>query len=143
MNFKDCVKFANDNPVCYVATAEGNQPRVRPLGMWFADDQGFYFQTESVKAVCKQLKKNNRIEICYFVPGPNVGTMMRVSGPVEFVDDPALKRKVLEDRPFLKAAGIKSPEDPLLVLFRVHTGEAYFWTMADNMKEDGIQRIKF
>jgi pyridoxamine 5'-phosphate oxidase len=143
MNFQDCVKFANEHRVCYVATTEGNQPCVRALGMWFADDQGFYFQTESVKSVCKQLKNNHHVELCFYAPGPDAGTMMRVAGKVEFVDDLALKSKVLTDRPFLKAVGIEGPEDPLLVIFRVHSGEAYFWTMAHNMKEMEIERIKF
>jgi pyridoxamine 5'-phosphate oxidase len=143
MNFQDCVKFANEHNVCYVATTEGNQPRVRALGMWFADDKGFFFQTESVKAVCKQLKNNNKVELCFYAPGPDAGTIMRVAGKVEFVNDLALKSKVLTDRPFLKALGIKGPEDPLLVIFRVYSGEAYFWTMAHNMKEAEIERIKY
>ena len=143
MNFQDCIQFANEHRVCYFATTEGNQPRVRALGMWFADERGFYFQTESVKSVCKQLQDNNTVEICFYAPGPDAGKIMRVSGKVEFVDDPALKSKVLSDRPFLKSLGMKGPDDPLLVVFRVHSGEAYFWTMADNMKEGEIERITF
>ena len=143
MNFQDCVKFANEHPVCYVATVEGDQPRVRALRMWFADDKGFYFQTESTKSVCKQLKANPKIELCFFVPGPNVGTMMRANGKVEFINDPGLKAKVLAERPFLKGLGVKGPEDPLLVVFRVCSGEAYFWTMANNMKEAEIERKTF
>jgi pyridoxamine 5'-phosphate oxidase len=143
MNFQDCVKFANEHRICYVATTEGNQPRVRALGMWFAADKGFYFQTEAVKALCKQLKENNRVELCFYAPGQDVGKMMRVTGKVQFVNDLALRTKVLADRPFLKALGIKGPEDPLLVIFHVYSGEAYFWTMANNMKETEIERIKF
>jgi pyridoxamine 5'-phosphate oxidase len=145
MNFQDCVKFANEHRICFVATTEGNQPRVRALGMWFADEKGFYFQTESVKAISKQLKENNRVELCFHAPdvGPGPGTMLRVYGKVEFVNDLALKTKVLADRPFLKGAGVKGPEDPLLVIFRIHSGEAYFWTIANNMKEAEIERIKF
>ena len=29
MEFKDCIKFANENPVTHIATVEGDQPRVR------------------------------------------------------------------------------------------------------------------
>lgn len=143
MKFQDCIKFAKENPVCYVATTEGNQPRVRILRMWFADDKGLYFQTESIKSIYKQLKDNNKAELCFYVPGSDLGTVMRVAGKVEFVNDIALKSKVLVDRPFLKAMGIKGPEDPMLVIFRVHSGEAYFWTMSHNMKEAEIERIKF
>lgn len=143
MNFQDLVKFANENRVCYVATSEGDQPRVRALQMWFADEKGFYFQTESVKSIYQQLKENNKIEICFYAPKPDLGPMMRVSGRVKFIDDLSLKRRVLEERPFLKSIGIKGPEDPLLVIFHVYTGEAYFWTIANNMKEKEIERVKF
>jgi len=143
MAFQDCVKFANEHRVCYVATAEGDQPRVRPFGMWFADEKGFYFQTESVKSVCKQLRNDNKVELCFYATEPAPGIVLRVTGKAEFIDDPAMRSKVLADRPFLKQVGIKGPEDPLLAIFRVHSGEAYFWTMANNMKEGEIERIKF
>lgn len=145
MNFKECIEFANENRTCFFATAEGNQPRVRALGMWFADDKGFYFQTEAVKALYKQLKSNNRVELCFYnnIGIPPVWKIMRVTGEVEFLDDLALKRQVIEQRPFLKSFGIDRPEDPQLVVFRVYKGEAYFWTMADNMKESEIKRLKF
>jgi pyridoxamine 5'-phosphate oxidase len=143
MDFQECIHFAHENRVCYVATVEGDQPRIRPLGLWFADEKGFYFQTESVKAIYHQLKNNNKIELCFYAATPPPGKVMRVTGKIEFVDDLALKSKVLTDRPFLKGLGIKEPGDPLLVLFRVASGELYFWTMADNMKEAQIERIKF
>ena len=145
MSFQDYVKFANDVHNCYLATAEGDQPRVRALGLFFADDTGFYFQIESVKAMYKQLQNNKKVEVYFHAtgPGPDAGKVMRVSGEVEFLDDIALKTRALEERPFLKGLGIKGPEDPLLVVFRISKGEAYFWTMADNMKESEIERIKF
>lgn len=145
MDFQEYVKFANENPVCYIATAEGDQPRVRPLMMWFADDTGFYFQTQSVKATCKQLKNNNKVEIAFYAPepAPNLGKVMRVSGEVEFVDDLELRTKVYDARPFLKDMGIKGPEDPMLAVFRVHTGEAYIWTREYSMRESEIERIRF
>ena len=145
MDFQECVNFANENPVCYLATAEGDQPRVRPLMMWFADETGFYFQMQSVKATVKQLQNNNKVEIVYYAqePPPNLGKVMRVSGEVEFVDDMELRTKVYEARPFLKDMGVKGPEDPLMALFRVHTGEAYIWTREYSMRESEIERVKF
>ena len=143
-SFQDCVKFVNEEipqRICSFATAEGDQPHVRILSMCFADDKGFYFQTESMKSVYKQLQKNNKVELCFFAPKTLV--MLRATGRVEFLDDPGLKSKIYDDRPFLKKAGIKGPDDPLFVVFRVGSGEAWFWTMADSMKEAQIERIKF
>ena len=145
MNFQDCIKFANDTRTCYLATAEGDQPRVRAMGLCFADETGIYFNTESVKALNKQLKKNKKVEAIFHhtAPGPDAGKVMRVSGEIEFVSDRAIRAKIFKDRPFLKGLGITKPEDPQLVVFRIAKGEAYFWTMADNMKEAKIPRIKF
>ena len=68
MDFQDYVTFANEHPVCYLATSEGDQPRVRALMMWYADDTGFYFQSQSVKALCKQLEKNQNVEVIFHAP---------------------------------------------------------------------------
>ena len=144
MDFRDCIDFANENPVCYVATIDGDQPRVRAFGLWKADEGGLLFSTSTSKDVYRQLQKNPRVEICFYAPEPlpGIGKMMRVAGEVEFLDDLELKRQLLEDRPFLREMGI-TPEDPLLVILRVRTGEFYFWTMEDNLRESEIERVRF
>ncbi len=133
MDYKDCIKFANETPVCYLATIDGNQPRVRALGFWFADDKGFYFQIGSVKDIYGQLQANRNVEACFWQPGESTGTMMRVAGEIEFLDDLELKKKVLEDRPFLKEFGMTF-DHPGLIIFRITKGEAYFWTMKTNFE---------
>ncbi len=141
MDFEDCVKFANDNKTCYLATAEGDQPRVRAMGMWYADDSGFYFQAQTVKALYKQLEKNPKVEL-YFHP-KDLSKVMRVYGKARIITDIKIRAKCIEERPFVKNFGITEPDNPLLAVFQVYTGEAYFWTMADSMKEAGLPRIKF
>jgi uncharacterized pyridoxamine 5'-phosphate oxidase family protein len=128
MNVKKCVEFANKNPVSWVASVEGDQPRVRALGMWFADKSGYYFQIRQDMDMYKQLQKNPKVETSFWEPGAMFGTMMRLAGEVEFLDDIELKKKVLKDRPFLKDFGFTS-KSPELVIFRISKGEAYFWTM--------------
>jgi uncharacterized pyridoxamine 5'-phosphate oxidase family protein len=151
MDFKDCIKFANETPLCYLSTVDGDQPRVRPLGIWFADNSGFYFLIVSGKKdMYHQLQANNKVEGCFFQPGEaavhheygkkpleSVSPMMRVAGKVEFVDDPELKKKALEDRPILKKLGMTF-NDPRLIIFRIAKGEAYFWT-----RETSLEPKKF
>ena len=145
MDFKDCIKFANENPICYLATVDGDQPRVRAFGMWFADDKGFHFHTGAPKAVCKQLREKPKVEVCFYAtaPPPNPGKMMRVTGEVEFLDDIAFKTRLLEERPFLKQIGTGKPDDPSLIVFRIYKGEAHFWTMETNLRESETERIRF
>jgi len=69
--------------------------------------------------------------------------VMRVYGKVRFIEDPAVRARCIKERPFLKNFGITEPDNPLLAVFHLYTGEAYFWTMADSMKEAQIPRVKF
>ena len=144
MELQDCINFANECHTVYIATLDGNRPRVRPLALQFADERGFYFQTEPVKKFYHQLKANNQVELCFHnTASAGLGKVMRVSGEIEFVNDLELKAKLLRERPFFKALGINQPDDPLFVLFRLRRGEAFFWTMANNMKESKIEVIRF
>jgi uncharacterized pyridoxamine 5'-phosphate oxidase family protein len=141
MDFKECYEFANEIKTCYLATCDGDQPRVRALGMWYADETGFYFQAQSVKAMYKQIEKNPRVEL-YF-NAKDFSKVMRVYGEVKIITDNAIRARCIEERPFVKNFGIETPDNPLLAVFQVYKGEAYFWTMADSMKEADIPRIKF
>ncbi len=143
MDLKTVTEFANANPVAHVATVEGDQPRVRARAMWYADETGFYFHTSSTKDVRRQLKANPKVELSFFDPGDGQGggTQLRVTGEVEFLDDPALAARLLEARPWLRA--IVGENDPRLAIFRVAHGTAWFWTMAANMREAEQERVRF
>jgi pyridoxamine 5'-phosphate oxidase len=133
MTLATLIQFVTANPVCYLATIENNEPRVRALGLWFADETGFYFQTAMVKEIPHQLKKNPNTELCFYKHEGMIGTMLRILGKAEFLEDPVLKEKVLNDRPFLKSFGL-TIDSPGLVIFRVAHGKAHFWTMENNLK---------
>jgi uncharacterized pyridoxamine 5'-phosphate oxidase family protein len=137
MNIQDCIKFSNENPICYLATVENDQPRVRALGFWFADETGFYFQTSSIKEFPHQLEKNPKTEVCFYKQEGAIGNMLRITGEVEFLNDLKLKEKAVIDRPFLKNFGITA-ESPSLVIFRITHGQANFWTMESNLKPKEI-----
>ncbi|WAC04877.1 MAG: pyridoxamine 5'-phosphate oxidase family protein [Methanoregula sp.] len=144
MDFSECVKFARKNPVTYIATADGDQPRVRAFAMWFADKTGFYYHTGTPKSVYRQLKKNPKVELCFYAPGAQgAGMMMRVAGKVEFLDDKALEERLSMDRPWVADLLKTAPKDAKVAMFRVAHGEAYFWTMADNMREAEAPHVKF
>jgi pyridoxamine 5'-phosphate oxidase len=133
MDLQDCIKFVTENKLCFLATAEGNQPRVRAMGFWFADDSGFYFQTGDMKSLYHQLKANPKIEVCFYKHEGIIGTTLRVSGEAEIIHDLKLKERVLEERPFLKSYGL-TVNHPGLIVFRIAHGRAHFWTMDDNLK---------
>jgi uncharacterized pyridoxamine 5'-phosphate oxidase family protein len=132
MKIQNCIKFSNENPICYLATTEGDQPRVRALGFWFADKTGFYFQTTSFKEFPRQLEKNPKVEACFYKHEGMIGTMLRISGKAEFVDDIKLRERAMNDRPFLKSFGL-TVDSPKLLIIRIAHGKAHFWTMDKNL----------
>ncbi len=143
MDFSDCIRFATENPVTYIATMDGDQPRVRAFSMWFCDATGFYYHTGTPKKIFGQLEKNPRVELCFYRPGEGAGTMMRVAGKAEFLHDTLLGERLFRDRPWVQGLLAAAPAGGHLAIFRIPHGEAYFWTMADNMRESRAPRVQF
>lgn len=137
MNIQDCIKFTNENPICSLASVVNDQPRVRMIGFWFADETGFYFQTSTIKEIPNQLKMNPKIEVCFYKHEGMIGTMLRISGEVEIMTESKLSEKAFMDRPFLKSFGM-TIDSPQLFLFRIGHGQAFFWTMENNLKPKEI-----
>ena len=99
------VDFLDEAKVYYLATVDGDQPRVRPFGTALAYNGRLYIQTGKVKAVSRQLAANPKAEICAFTGG----TWVRITG--ELIDDPdiAPAAAMLEKMPMLK--GMYAPGD--------------------------------
>ena len=138
------IEFARANPVCFMATTDGDQPRVRALLLFFADETGFYFGTLSPKDMCTQLHKNPKVEICFYNNPSDVANakQMRLSGKVEFVDDPVLKHRIHEERKFLDDIAGENLE-PYNEIVKVSSGDLHFWTMMDVMKEQRLEHHLF
>ena len=82
----------------YLATVEGDQPRVRPFGTAHIFDKKLYIQTGKVKPVSKQMKKNSKIEICAM----SAGQWIRIQAEAVEDDRVEAKTSMLEAYPNLK-----------------------------------------
>ncbi len=140
----NALSFANQNPACWLATCAGTQPHVRGLLMWFADETGFYFHTGTVKSLSDQLLQNPRVEAAFYNPGkgPGDGRMMRVTGEVERVHDPALEARLIRERAWLSDM-VAAQKAGRLFLFRIPHGEIHDWTMATNLHEKEQTPLRF
>lgn len=83
----------------YLATVEGNQPRVRPFGTIDLFEDKLYIQTGKVKNVSKQIQENPNVELCAFADGK----WLRVAGKLVRDDRVEAKRHMLDNYPSLKA----------------------------------------
>ena len=79
--------FLKEAGVYYLATVEGDQPRVRPFGTAIIFEGKLYIQTGKVKPVSKQIAANPKVEICAFKDG----IWLRVAG--ELVNDDRVEAK--------------------------------------------------
>ena len=92
------VKFLDEAETYYLATVEGDQPRVRPFGTALIYKDRLYIQTGKIKPVSKQLKANPKAEICAFMNGK----WLRVSGELVEDDTREVKTLMLEKMPMLR-----------------------------------------
>jgi uncharacterized pyridoxamine 5'-phosphate oxidase family protein len=96
---KEVYDFLKKCGVYYLATVEGDQPRVRPFGTVLIFEGKFYIQTAKAKNVSKQIAKNPKIEICGFAEGQWV----RVEAVAVEDDRVVVRQAMLDDYPNLKA----------------------------------------
>lgn len=136
MNREQILEFLNAHPACHLATAEGDQPRVRGMLMYRADSSGLIFHTGAGKALSAQLKKNGKIEACF----NSDDTQVRVAGVARLVEDMALKKEIVAARPFMQP-WVEQHGYDLLAVFRVTNCEAAVWTMATNFEPTRYVRL--
>ena len=92
------VDFLKKAEVYYLATVEGDQPRVRPFGTAHVFEDKRYIQTGKVKEVSKQIHANPKVEICAFKDG----TWLRVAGTLVEDDRIEAKQSMLDAYPSLQ-----------------------------------------
>ncbi len=93
------VKFLKDAGTYYLATVEGDHPRVRPFGTAHIFEGRLYIQTGKKKDVSKQLHINPKAEICAFKDGE----WLRVAGELIEDDRVEARQSMLDAYPSLKS----------------------------------------
>ena len=82
----------------FIATMDGDQPRVRPFGSLLIFEKKLYFQTGKIKNVAKQIAKNPKIEICAMTEGK----WIRVEAIAVEDDRTEARQAMLDAHPQLK-----------------------------------------
>jgi pyridoxamine 5'-phosphate oxidase len=128
----EMMRLMNENPVFHLATMDKDQPRVRGMLLFRADEDGIIFHTASTKDVFAQIKQNPKAELCF----QGNGSQIRVTGVLEQVEDEALREEIFAhpSRGFLQAWKTNGV-DELLQIFRLKHGTAVEWTMETNFDE--------
>lgn len=97
-NVERAAKFLKDAETYYLATADGDQPRVRPFGTAHVYEGRLYIQTGKVKDVSRQILANPKVEICAF----NGNEWIRIAGSLVEDDRVEARASMLDAYPSLK-----------------------------------------
>ena len=113
-NVERVCQFLDQAQTYYLATVEGDQPRVRPFGTALVFEDRLYIQTGKVKPVSHQLAANPKAEICAF----HNGQWVRVSGELVNDDRREPKAAMLEKMPSLKAMYSADDDNTQVLYFK-------------------------
>lgn len=105
MNMQDVYQFLKDAGVYYIATVDGDQPRVRPFGTIHIFEGKLYIQTGRKKNVSRQLGVNGKTELCAM----KGDEWIRLSGTLVDDNRREAKASMLDAYPSLKK--MYSPDD--------------------------------
>ncbi|SFL35406.1 pyridoxamine 5'-phosphate oxidase family protein [Pelosinus propionicus] len=125
----EVLKFLKDNPTFYLASIDGNIPKVRPFGFVMNYEGKLHFDTSNQKDVYKQLKANPHFEVS---TTSQSGEWLRLSGKAVFNTNKQSKQAALNSAPFLSQ--IYSVDDAIFELFYIEEAEATFRTMNGDSK---------
>lgn len=113
-------RFIKEAETYYLATVDGDQPRVRPFGTINIFDGKLYIQTGKVKDVSKQIHANPKVEICAF----KNGEWLRVAGTLVEDDRREARQSMLDAYPSLQ--GMYSADDGNTEVFYLKDATAVF-----------------
>ena len=119
-------QFLKDAGVYYLATVEGDQPRVRPFGTAEIFEGKLYIQTGKSKNVSKQIQENNKVELCAFKDGK----WIRVSGKLVRDDRVEAKKDMLDKNPSLRGMYNENDDNTEVLYFENGTATISSFTDA-------------
>lgn len=102
---QEVYEFLKKAGTYYLATMDGNQPRVRPFGTINEFEGKLYIQTGKVKPCSKQMQANDKVEICAFADGK----WLRIACRMVRDDRREPKTAMLDNYPHLR--GMYSEDD--------------------------------
>ncbi len=119
-------EFLKNAQTYYLATVDGDKPRVRPFGTIDIFEGRLYIQTGKSKNVSKQLQANPNAEICAFANGK----WLRVAGTLVRDDRREAKVHMLDAYPELKAMYSADDDNTEVLYFKDAAATFYSFTEA-------------
>lgn len=127
---KEVYEFLKNCGVYYLATMDGDQPRVRPFGTVDIFEEKLYIQTGKVKPVANQMKANPKVEISAMAQD---GRWIRVAAEAVLDDNIKAQEHMLDAYPNLKA--MYQPGDGNTEVYYLQNATAQICSFTEPAKE--------
>ena len=127
---KEVYEFLKSCGAYYLATVEGDQPRVRPFGTVDLFEDKLYIQTGKVKAVAQQMKANPKVEIGAMAQD---GRWIRITAEAVLDDNIKAQEHMLDAYPNLKA--MYTPGDGNTEVYYLNNAVAQICSFTDAPRE--------
>ena len=110
---QEVLDFVKEYGVYYLATIDGDIPRVRPFGTLEIFEDKLYIQTGKSKDVYKQIIANPNVELCAF----NNGRWIRITGKLIPDDRREAKKDMLDKNPNLRGMYNEDDDNTIVLYF--------------------------
>ncbi|UQZ87694.1 pyridoxamine 5-phosphate oxidase [Deltaproteobacteria bacterium Smac51] len=124
----DFAKAFSENPNGVLATVDGDQIKTRVFQYLFTENGRAHFCTSREKDVFKQLTANPQAAFCAFAP--DYSPVVSINGKAVFVEDAALKTRILNENPMINGI-YKSPDNPVFAVFYIEPLAVETFSFAD------------
>lgn len=125
---KEVYEFLKNSQVYYLATMEGDQPRVRPFGTVDLFEDKIYIQTGLKKDVAKQMLANPKIEISSMYEDK----WIRIAAEAVLDDRTSAQEHLLAAYPSLQA--MYKPGDGNTAVFYLKNAVAHICSFTEETK---------
>lgn len=112
----DCLQFIRDCGYFFLATSVNDQPRLRPFGMIYANDQDLFIATDKRKGVYSDLQRNPRVEIASY--RTDTRRWIRIQGSVEEENSIHIQEEMMDLYSNLRQA-YRNENEMYLVIYRL------------------------
>jgi general stress protein 26 len=126
MNREEVLNQIKDFQHVFLATMDGDQPRVRPVTLISFGDK-YWIMTDKGSEKVKQVQNNPKVEISFIFRKNNLDCCLRITGLAEIVKDQIIKKKLAEHCDFFSLHW-ESAEDPNYALLQIIPHEALYVT---------------
>ena len=146
MNLEDVTDFFKTQPLMYLATAENDQPRVRPMALIYHKDQSWCCSLGG-RSKIDQIRDNSKFEFAVIAPEREDMSTIRGLGKASIEENLEIKKELADFIPWFSGYW-DSYEDPNFVLIRLNVEKIEVQVPKDrifftfNIEEGTVSSVK-